>query len=238
MGKQTYEKILVYGDVHGNIDSLNKLRKTRDYKTATMKIFLGDAVMMGDSPRQCLEIILKETDVFLLGNHDSYAAFGLPKNMKPSSRKKEHQYFMRNQIPEELQKKVRALPKELYLSFCGKTLYFTHYLWEDAEDVEDELAGEELTIENLDKKFERIDADIIFHGHDHYPSHHKSEKKEYYIVGSLGMKKPAKYVTIIVKNNKLKIKHKTLRYNIKKVAEKMRKLNYPGASTYAEYFYN
>lgn len=238
MNNGSKEKILVYADVHGNYDALKKLKKSHDYKTATKIIFLGDAVMMGDEPYECLKEILSGTEIYLLGNHDSYSAYGLPKEMVPSEKKLSHQTFMRNQIPENLRQELKTKEKELYLSLCGKTLYFAHYLWESEFDVEDELEGTDLTPENFDKKFKRIKADIIFVGHDHYPSHHIFKQKEYYVVGSLGMKIPAKYIVIEAQNNSLKIRHKTLHYNYKKVKKRMIKKDYPGAKVYAEYFEN
>ncbi len=230
-------KILVYADVHGNYDALKKLKSTRDYKTSTKKIFLGDAVTMGDRSKECLEEILNGEEIYILGNHDSYCANGLPKSMHPSKRKLEHQNYIRNQVPVQLREKLKSFLKEYRINLCGKKLYFTHYLWE-GDDVKDELKPNERTAENLDKKFEEIDADIIFHGHDHYPFHIKSEKKEYYVVGSLGIKIPAKYIVISCKNGKLKIKHKTLHYNYKKVRDRMIKLDYPRAKEYAEFFTN
>lgn len=238
MKVKTSEKILVYADVHGNLTALEKLKKSRDYKTATKKIFLGDAVMMGDESTECLSQILNGEEIYIMGNHDSYVAYGLPKDMKPSKRKVEHQNYVRNLIPQNLKNALKSKEKELFLTLCGKRLFFTHYLWASEEDVEDELEGIDLTPENFDKKFARIDADIIFVGHDHYPSYHKSEIKEYYVVGSLGMKIPAKYIIINLKNGKLKIKHKTLHYNYKKVIKNMIKKDYPSASVYAEYFNN
>lgn len=238
MAKQTNEKILVYGDVHGNIAALSALMKTKDYKTATKKIFLGDSVTMGDSSRECLEKILADTDVYLLGNHDSYVANGLPNIEQCSVQKISHQAYIRSQIPDELKEILKTKPKEYYLDFCGKKLYFTHYLWKDSKDVQDELEGKDRNIQNLDKKFSKINADIIFHGHDHYPAHFVGDKKEYYIVGSLGMKIPAKYIVITSIDGQINIKHKTLKYNYKKVIKKMKNLGYPGALVYAEYFEN
>ncbi len=229
-------KILVYSDVHGNLLALEKLMKSRDYKSADLRIFLGDAVMMGPKPKECLERIFESGDIFILGNHDRYTAYGLPKDMICKKDKIEHQSFMRNKIPFDFKEKIKLLPKELYLELGGKKLYFTHYLWKSEEDVEDELEGDDLTAENLDKIFSKIDADIIFHGHDHYPSHFVSKNKEYYIVGSLGIKIPAKYIVILEKNNKLKIKHKTLRYNYRKVISEMHKMNYTNVDLYVSFF--
>ncbi len=236
--QKSKEKILVYADVHGNLDALIKLKKTRDYKTATKIIFLGDSVTMCDRSKECLEEILNGKEIYLLGNHDSYCANGLPKSMKASARKQAHQSYIRNSVPDGLKEELKTKDKELYLTLCGKKIYFTHYLWKSDEDVEDEIELEYRTPENFDKKFERIDADIIFHGHDHYPFHVLSDKKEYYVVGSLGIKIPAKYIVIIAKNDKLKIKHKTLHYNFKKVKDRMIKLDYPNAKLYSEFFEN
>ncbi len=71
-------KILVYTDVHANKYALEELYKTEDYKHANLRVFLGDAIMMCPYPNECLKNIWDSGDVFILGNHDSYCAFGLP----------------------------------------------------------------------------------------------------------------------------------------------------------------
>ena len=71
-------KILLYSDVHGNKDVLERLYASPDYKTSDLRVFLGDAVMLGPYPNECLEMLFSSGDVFLMGNHDSYCAYGLP----------------------------------------------------------------------------------------------------------------------------------------------------------------
>ena len=73
-----FMRILVYSDVHGNKYALEELQKTQDYENADLRVFLGDAVAMCAYPNECLEKIWQCGDVFLLGNHDSYCAYGLP----------------------------------------------------------------------------------------------------------------------------------------------------------------
>lgn len=91
-----FMKILVYSDVHGNKYALEELQETQDYKNADLRVFLDDAVAMFPYPNECLEKIWQSGDVFLLGNHDSYCAYGLPEEEYAyfKADKKEHQSYM------------------------------------------------------------------------------------------------------------------------------------------------
>ena len=40
-------KICVFTDIHGNLDAFKLLMQTEDFKSADLKICLGDAVVMG-----------------------------------------------------------------------------------------------------------------------------------------------------------------------------------------------
>ena len=47
-------KILVFSDVHGNLNALNALIETKDFKTADKIIFLGDVVFGASRPNECI----------------------------------------------------------------------------------------------------------------------------------------------------------------------------------------
>lgn len=72
---------------------------------------------------------LGEWRYILLGNHDGYCAYGLPKEENFKLDKIVHQGYIRNRTLPEYREKLKLMPKEYYLDFNRKKFYFTHYGW-------------------------------------------------------------------------------------------------------------
>lgn len=231
--KQTPFKIIVYSDVHGNIDALKTFMNSDDYKTANLKVFLGDAVAMGPHPNECLKAIFNSGDIFLMGNHDSYMAFGMPKEELPffKADKLEHQTYMRNLVTTELKERLKKLKYEFVLEINNQKLLFTHYIWETKRIICDN--PENPNLQNISKLFSNYNFNYIFYGHEHAPSYFK-DNKHYICVGSLGMKKEANYVLITV-TNKINIEQKQVKYDVKKVQNEIINSVYPRAVKYASW---
>lgn len=229
-------KICVFTDIHGNLDALSLLLQTEDFRSADLKICLGDAVVMGPYPNECCQALLDNNCVWLMGNHDSYIANGLPeeeyKFFKPD--KIAHQNYMRSFIKDEYKNIMKNLPKDYSISIENKKLYFTHYVWETCDNVIDN--PEFPTVENISEIYKNIDADYIFYGHEHHFSHFKDSNKEYICVGSLGMVFPGHYTVIETKENNIKIEHKLINFDLEKYKSDILQANYPRAEKYTKFF--
>jgi len=203
-------KICVFTDIHGNIDALKKLIKTSDFQTADLKIFLGDAVVGGKFPNECCKALLDNNCVWLMGNHDSYIANGLPAEEYNYFNSDEiaHQNHMRQIIKVEYKGIMKNLPKDYIVNVGNKKIYFTHYIWETWDNVID--CPKIPNLENISDIYRTIDADYIFYGHEHKFSHFIGKNKEYICVGSLGMVNPGHYTMIETSNNEIKIYHKKI----------------------------
>ena len=227
------KKICIFSDVHGNYIALKELAKTADYKTANLRICLGDLVFMGPEPNKCVEFIKRRKIICLQGNHDEYMGsmqknggrrFGRPYIHK-------HQEYMVDNIKEKNKEYMDNLPKEYELNIAGKRLVFTHYAWKD----ETHILGHEV---NLEKGLANVEADYIFHGHDHKPGHKVCRnKKEIINVGSVGLKYPAHYMMIEIENGKINKTQKTLEYGYERIERAFLKKKYPGNDFYLKYFY-
>ena len=108
-------KICVYSDVHSNLYALESLMQTDDYKSADLRIFLGDIVAVCPFPNECIENVLKSGDIWLMGNHDCYYAFGLPKEEFPyfQGERRKHQHYVKRIV-----KKLK-IAGFYFLSHCG-----------------------------------------------------------------------------------------------------------------------
>lgn len=230
-------KIIVYSDVHGNQDALNLLYSTQDYKTADMRICLGDSVMLGPHPNECLDLILNSGDIVLMGNHDSYCAYGLPVEEFPFFKQDKiaHQSYMREKTREELKEKLKSLPKEYTIEVGGKTFNFSHFIWESDRLIADDLDTPAAPTIKTAKMFDTIDADYIIFGHNHKPADISYNGKRFVCVGSLGMNYPGDYVVINIENNKIDIVKKKIYFDLQKVKNEMLTENYPRAAKYVNF---
>ena len=66
-------KVLIYSDIHANLHALKALFRIEKYDKA---IFLGDVVDYGPSPAETLDLLLENTDISVMGNHDHAAVTG------------------------------------------------------------------------------------------------------------------------------------------------------------------
>lgn len=78
-----YERLLVAGDIHGDMKSFQKIFSIF-HPEKDMLLFLGDYADRGDSGVEIIEALLetqregRENIILLLGNHELYSAEGLP----------------------------------------------------------------------------------------------------------------------------------------------------------------
>ena len=231
-------KILVYSDVHGNLYALNKLQNSKNYKEADLRVFLGDAVMMCPYPNECLENIWESGDIFLLGNHDSYCAYGLPEEefVYFKADKREHQTYMRNKTKQEYIDKLKTMPKDYSIEVQGKKFYFTHYAWETEKLVMDDPDDPNAPTEKTAAMFEDINADYVIFGHNHKPAEFDYKNKKFVCVGSLGMKYPGHYIIINIDNGVVNIERNKIYFDVEKLKQEMIKENYPRALGYSKWF--
>lgn len=231
-------KILVYSDVHGNKYALEKLQKTKDYKSSDLRIFLGDAFAVGPYPNECMKAIFETGDIFLLGNHDSYCAYGLPVEEYAyfKADKIEHQKYMRNKTLPEYVDRLRSVPKDYYLKAMNKTFYFTHYAWETDKLVMDDPDEPHEPTTKTAELFKNIDADYIFFGHNHSPAKFELNGKKFVCVGSLGMKYPGNYIVINIEDEHVEIERKKIYFDVEKIKSDMLNQNYPRAKNYTKWF--
>lgn len=231
-------KILVYTDVHANIYALKELQNSNDYKEADIRVFLGDAVMMCPYPNECLESIWGSGDVFLLGNHDSYCAYGLPEEEYPffNADKRAHQTYMRNKVKKEYIEALKTMPKEYLIGVQGKKFYFTHYAWETDKLVMNDPDDLNIPTEKTGALFNGINADYIIFGHNHIPAQFDYQEKHFICVGSLGMKYPGNYIVINIEGGIVSIKREKIYFDVNKLKQEMLEENYPRAIGYSKWF--
>ncbi len=222
-------KILVFSDIHGNLNCLKTLIDTDDWKNASLRIFLGDACVCFNRPNECIDLLQKLDCKKILGNNDQYACDHIPKinyDALPAG-KLEQLDYMCKAITEENKQKARSWQKDISMELFGKKFYFTHYVWEKRNGDENVLTTpKEKSFCVRAKMFENIDADYYFFGHEHKENHFTDGKKHFYCLGSLGLVNPGYYLIINVDESGVKVTEKYLVHNIKEEIDLMKKAGY------------
>ncbi|HNY31809.1 MAG TPA: metallophosphoesterase family protein [Fibrobacteria bacterium] len=63
----------IYSDIHGNLEALQAVLDSMNALGVKKRICLGDLVGYCANPNECIDLIREQSDMVILGNHDSVA---------------------------------------------------------------------------------------------------------------------------------------------------------------------
>ena len=194
-------KIAILTDIHGNHLALQAVLEKIDQMENIQEIWvLGDMIAMGPDTNEVLNTLFSRKDVKMItGNHDEAILSLLSEEGHPESYRhtREHHEWIANQLTEENQTRLQALPRVIQRTIDSTRIVGIHYHIEEAKrssHIKDEpfFSIQEATLENMEKLFGDYPADIICFGH-HHPEHFFVDKgKTYLNPGALGVSKDNK----------------------------------------------
>lgn len=120
-------RVLVCADAHANLPSLEAvLSRVTD---VDRKVFLGDAISYGPHPKECLDLVMREFDLVLAGNHDLWATESHP---PPAPGKARDGYdwdeWTRARLTPGDPDLIRRLPRAVDEVWDGKHVHLEHQL--------------------------------------------------------------------------------------------------------------
>ena len=198
----TTARIAVFTDVHANLPALDAALAEIDRLGADAIYHTGDAIGIGPFPAECVERLLSRPSTHLLmGNHDSWFAFGLPDESTPwmSAEERAHQQWVHAQLDPALKEVVAGWPYSSSLRIEGLRLDFLHYPLSDAGTFR---APQELTAENVSPLFQLATSTLVFFGHDHRPWNVTGGTTHFLNPGALGCSRDpvARFLMVEVEN--------------------------------------
>ena len=153
-------KLVVFSDVHGNLEALEAVLATEAFRTADRIVCLGDVVGYGADPSACLAIAREKSERILLGNHES--AIAHPEELAYfNGYARQAIEWTRDQLSQEERDFIAGLP---FVHREAPEFLFVHsaprspQAWEYIFD----LAGAQREIEAVEDR-------ICFVGHSHVP---------------------------------------------------------------------
>lgn len=238
-------KIAIISDIHGNMEALESVLSDIK-KESCQKIFcLGDIAMAGPEPSGTIHRIqelMSSKDFYIIqGNTDkmlSVFSFDIQNSIMKVNAVMASAYYSDSQILTSEEKNfLSSLPEKMSLELFGIKILLVH----GSPRKNDENIFPNLSIEEVEEIIKGEDADIIFCGHTHMPCGYQTNTEQTVVnVGSVGRpfsEEPLSCYAIMdinEENSTFEIKHKLVKYDVEKAAEKIRKRGFEGADKLAK----
>lgn len=152
-------RIALISDVHANLEALQATLSDIQSQKVDVIHFLGDAVGYGCDPNACVELICKNCQVRLLGNHD-FAALGLESTEHFNETASESLSWTRKELTD---RSLSALA-DFELENISDPFHLVH-----ASPRAPELWEYILTIQEAREQFECTESNLLCVGHSHVP---------------------------------------------------------------------
>ncbi len=209
-------KILIISDLHGNLEAL---KSALDEKYDAI-VCAGDFVDYGPDPQGVIDLS-KDFFKVVMGNHDSANAFNIDchcsqkfHELSVETRSYFKKYirnldFLRNLKMEE-RFEIDGLKFILVHASLVDPLY--DYIFENISD------------DDLKKKFKNTEADVVIFGHSHHKFLRKVDKTIYINPGSVGQPRDGDWRSSLatLDTENLKVEFKRKEYEIEKTVAKIK----------------
>ena len=227
--------VLIISDVHGNYHALDSVMREVKYDAM---LCCGDIVVDYPFPQQCIRALKDSCIHICMGNNDYNVAYD-QKASDTISQKYAHlaKDIDRNtdltseRINDGARKYLRQLPRECRFVLDGISFYMNHTVpqlsvhhYLDKNTSRSELA----------EYYQEIRADVIVTGHTHIPYVKSFGDTILVNPGSVGQSRDgdprASFATFDTTTRRLELGR--LEYDIKKMSEYLKKLNFPAYSLF------
>lgn len=152
----------IISDIHGNVEALQAVLADIRKRKVDLIICLGDIVGYYPDPERCIELVRKEVQYCVAGNHD-YAAIGRIDTQNFTY----YAYAAMEWTKQNISEKAREYLLSLPLTVNLENMFFTHsspsnpqdwvYVFPDSEDT-------------VFEAFNSLVYSVNFIGHTHWPS--------------------------------------------------------------------
>lgn len=179
------KKIGVISDVHGNLQALQAALAYLHEQNCQEIIHTGDVVDIGANSLECLQLLLQNNVVCLMGNHDWDFVQRDAAHKRLSHVSERHKKHVFAQV-EQFREAVNGFPLFQERVLGGKKVVFEHYC--RLEQPSNGQVFKTITppsAEIFDEMYLHYNCDAVFFGHKHEPCD-IAGKRLYVDVGSVG----------------------------------------------------
>lgn len=231
-------RIGIMSDIHSNIIALEEVLKRFETENIDKIICLGDVIGIGPYPEKCIQKLIEKQEIiisYVNGNHEKYLIKGIPKtnhNEKNGRVLTEEEQNTHKWNHNRLNKKqiefIQCLKNKDILNIGENKIVIEHYPTDLNQNYKKfyNFPNEDI----LEELFEEDDANIFLFGHTHN-AYCKIVNSKYFInPGSLGCPSKTGCASVgILEIDKKNISYKNIQveYDVKKVIDDIKTLNYP-----------
>ncbi len=151
----------IISDVHANLEALSATLKAIKKEEPEALWFLGDIVGYGPNPDECVEVLKKEAQLLLAGNHDR-AVIGLTETEYFNPHAKAAVEWTMETMSNENKSFLKGLP--IFKILRDEGIYLVHSSPKEPEEWHYILSTWDAYI-----NFQFFNERICFIGHSHYP---------------------------------------------------------------------
>lgn len=240
-------KIAIISDIHGNIDALESVLSDINSEGCSKIFCLGDIVLAGPEPLVTLSKIKelisqkKENFIIIQGNTDdmlSVFSFDTYNNLLKLNAVMASAYLADSQLLNEMDKLfLKNLPVQKEIELFGVKVLLVH----GSPRKNNENIYPDMKIEEIEEIIKDTNADVIFCGHTHMPCGYQTNTNQTVVnVGSVGRpfsQTPDSCYAVIDINehdSTYTIKHKFVKYDVKKASKKIEQRGFEGADKLAK----
>lgn len=240
-------KIAVISDIHGNLEALDAVMNDIEEQGCEKIFVLGDYAMAGPEPGITVDWFFKKqfepNFKMIQGNTDLMIAEyteELYQTIKAKAPVMAEALKDDATILNSIQKDfLRNLPLQLELEEEGVKILLVH----GSPRKNNEDISPNLSIEDVEKMLENVNADIILCGHTHLPCGYQTSKKQTVVnVGSIGRPFTSEpkscYLKLTIINGQCLFEHRFVDYDKEKAESKLRKRKFNGADKLADMLLN
>ena len=149
----------IISDIHGNLESLNRVLEYLKENEISEIYCLGDVVGYGPNPNECVELIKENCKAVLMGNHD-YAAIGLANIEYFNEYAKISTYWTQDILSDENLEYLKSLP----FTYSTEKYHLVH-----ASPKNPSNWDYVLSVNDAKQQIREFDTNICFIGHSHVP---------------------------------------------------------------------
>lgn len=233
----SHEKVAIFGDIHGNIASLEAVYADMDDRgVGPNRYCLGDLVGYGAYPNEVVEFIRSREIPTIIGNYDRGVGeasddCGCAYQTEKERRRGDRSIAWTNdEITEDNRTYLRDLDRQLELELGDRRVVLVHgsprrineYLYEDRPDS------------SFDRLLDLVEAEVLVCGHTHLPYHKVLPDNRHVVnAGSVGKPKDgdprAGYVVLSNEGVSLDVQFHRVEYDIEEMAEAIERSDLPSA---------
>ena len=221
-------KLGLISDVHGNIVALEKVFEEFRKIGVDKVLCAGDIIGLGPYPEEAVQFLMKQDNIISVrGNHEGYLLDGIPKIIHARP------------MTEEETKYLDKMPKIQTIDFAGKKIFMAHYPISKFGIYKEFI--KEPSLEQSERLFDDVDADICIYGHTHIFSKNKDDKKMYLNLEALGCPVGtglAKAGVLNFEEENVEYEAINVPYDVEKVKDEIKELKYSFYESVIRIFYD